>query len=91
MRLVDADELLKKTIPKNPDAKFHCVPVEDIKAAPTIEPEREKGRWMFEEYPDGYYHSRCSECEAQFPEEAYIQRWHFCPNCSSDMREEGGE
>ena len=52
-------------------------------------PGRKKGLWMFEEYPDGYYHSHCSECEAQFPEEAYIQRWHYCPNCGAYMREEG--
>lgn len=35
---IDRTELLKKAIPKNPDAKFHCVSVKDIMAMPSAEP-----------------------------------------------------
>ena len=73
MRPIDADELLKKALPTNPDAQYHCVSVEDIKAAPTIEPEppkvcekciwmqqpeRKTGRWVVT--PDGRL--ACSNC-----------------------------
>ena len=39
MDLIDRQELLKKAIPKNPDAKFHCVDVKDIESMPSAEPE----------------------------------------------------
>ena len=99
MRLFDVDELLKKTLLKNPDAKFHCAPVEDIKAAPTIEPERKKGRWVMT--PDGRL--ACSNCFENPTNRIIIngnlvydmtpirKRMRFCPNCGADMREEGGE
>lgn len=37
--LIDRTELLKKAMPKNPDAEFHCVSVKDIMAIPSAEPE----------------------------------------------------
>lgn len=87
MRLIDADELLKKALPKNTDAKFHCVPVEDIEAAPTIEA-RKKGRWL----RTALYYPYCSEC-GWMPEEDEMRHgdYDYCPSCGSDMREEGGE
>lgn len=98
MRLIDADELLKRALPKNPDAEFHCVPVEDIEAAPTIEPERKKERWVMT--PDGMI--ACSNCRENPTNRIIIngdlvydmtpirKRMRFCPNCGARM-EEGGE
>lgn len=37
-RLIDADALMKKVLPKNNDAKFKCVPLKDLVNAPTIIP-----------------------------------------------------
>lgn len=40
-RLIDADALLEKVLPKNPDTEFRCVPLKDILDAPTVEPEQQ--------------------------------------------------
>lgn len=45
------------------------------------------GKWMFEEYPDGYYSSICSNCGLHSPEEAFLQNWKYCPNCGARMIE----
>lgn len=42
MRLIDADALLEKIIPKNQEAQFQCVNVKDIINAPTIEAQPEQ-------------------------------------------------
>lgn len=46
------------------------------------------GRWLFEEYPDGYYHATCSECDVWSDEDAYLDGWNYCPNCGTRMDEE---
>lgn len=28
----------------------------------------------------------CSNCEATWYENAWTDKWHFCPNCGADMR-----
>lgn len=59
-----------------------------ISDVPVAQPECKKGKWVFEEYPDGYYHSECSECKHHFIEDAYLRPYNFCPNCGADMRGE---
>ena len=52
------------------------------------------GEWLFEEYPDGYYHSECSVCGKQDKEAAYLEKWKYCPHCGACMdgrREDGNE
>lgn len=50
------------------------------------------GEWMFEEYPDGYYSTYCSNCESRYEEDIYLRKmWNYCPNCGADMREVGNE
>lgn len=49
-----------------------------IDNAPTIEPERKKGKWF---WGDGMY--SCDQCHAAFYETS-----PFCPMCGADMRGE---
>ena len=37
--------------------------------------------WYFEEYPDGYYHYICSNCEMYISEEEYKNQYKYCPYC----------
>ena len=62
--------------------------VEEIKAE---QPERPRGEWLFEEYPDGYYHSECSVCKHWFVEDAFLKPYNFCPNCGARMVKDGDE
>lgn len=56
---------------------------------PTIDPVK-RGRWELHEYPDGYYHTECSECGAVYDEKVYFRKTaHYCPNCGASM--DGGE
>lgn len=48
--------------------------------------EQKKGYWIFEEYPDGYYHSECSVCGHWFDEDAYLKQYEICPNCLANMK-----
>lgn len=90
MRLIDADALIKALVRKEPFSDCARVVIaecmEEVRHAPTIEPERKKGEWV-----DG----RCSICGCDAP--AYIIDWkwqkdmgaNFCPNCGADMWKEG--
>lgn len=50
---------------------------------------RRKGKWLFAEYPDGYYHAVCSECGQWADEDVYLKgKWNFCPNCGAEMRQD---
>lgn len=56
--------------------------VDWIDDAPTIEPQRKKGRWID-------YHTTCSECGWQMiddvTESPNIVGFNFCPNCGAEM------
>ena len=66
----------------------HCIG--HVIYAPTIEPERKKGKWL----PDNnnYYEERfiCSVCGKSYKVDTCMGKpmWDFCP-CGADMREEG--
>ena len=66
---------------------YKAVYVKDIKAMPSVTPERPKGKWIFKDdniaIPTGYY--QCSECE----EGKLLVKDNFCPNCGAEMS--GGE
>ena len=58
--------------------------------APTIEPERKKGKWI-----DGhragygealYWYIYCSECLYERDDDDHDKDTPFCPNCGADMR-----
>ena len=66
--------------------------INDVKHAPTIEPEPKKGEWIHK--PDIYLDEQtweCSECGEPWiflegtPSE---NNANFCPNCGADMRGE---
>lgn len=66
--------------------------ITDIGNMPTIEPERNRGKWhITDAYPHNVY---CSECNTRFAqthwavwEDGSLPR-NFCPNCGADMRKE---
>jgi len=89
MRLIDADALQREYM-QFQDGKRSVL----VDVAPTIEPERKKGKWL----PDNInpYEIRfvCSECkESQAVPTigftAYKPIWNWCPLCGADMR--GGD
>lgn len=73
-------------------------PLNIVFDAPTIEPERKKGKWIdkgwngdWQYQTDGrgncWHEWQCSEC-------SHITKgakWDFCPMCGADMREEGDQ
>ena len=86
MRAIDADAL-------EPDADYYegdywAVSIVQIHNAPTIEPQRKKGKWIPQNLnkSDGmistvvYYYPKCSVCGAS------ANYTNFCPNCGADMR-----
>ena len=54
-----------------------------LNALSTIDPVKH-GKWELHEYPDGYYHTECSECGAVYDEMVYfLKKAHYCPNCGA--------
>lgn len=102
MRLIDKDALLEKLgIAENcevctqnnepycrwkPDVVDVC---EIISDAPTIEPERKKGKWIDTVVGGTLPVIVCDQCNTFFPLQ-FGASHNFCPNCGADMRE-GGE
>ena len=86
-RCIDADAL-------KPDADYYegdywAVSIVQIHNAPTIEPERKKGRWIPEfngMFKGGAYWFKCSECERIVPG-VRNGGWNYCPNCGAKMED----
>ena len=71
----------------------------NVRNFPTIEPEREKGKWIKMSDADGEYYC-CDQCgeelprymtetpswDRPYPHKQSIGKTDFCPNCGSDMR-----
>lgn len=55
---------------------------ERIKQLPSVQPEREKGKWVDAQYP----FSKCSICECYF--DTVNNLANFCPCCGADMRDD---
>ena len=49
---------------------------------PSAQPERERGRWIQNIYPDVGDGYRCSQCGKW-----HVVKYNFCHNCGADMRE----
>ena len=64
-----------------------------IKALPSAQPQRIKGRWIDDGlYSDNFPHHawHCSECEESVLE--IDEPWFkFCPSCGADMRKDGDD
>lgn len=52
--------------------------VECLKALPSAQPERKKGKWIPWKFHNGF---RCENCN-----EPVDNKYNFCPNCGADMR-----
>lgn len=94
MRLIDADELLKHIPYEEMCSRFA------VENAPTIEPDRKKGRWILMSDRDGVYWA-CSECGEDIPRVSHydpqfdlfprlesIEKTDYCPHCGADLRGE---
>ena len=83
MRAIDADALLKAIIQMSLDGNVF----DRIHEAPTIEPERKKGKWIDN-------HTTCSECGWQMIDDVIespnMVAFNFCPNCGAEMTEGEG-
>ena len=77
MRLIDADAL--ELDADYDDGEYWAVSMAQIQNAPTIDPERKKGKWL-EMAGD----LQCSECGATY-HDLYpdYSDTNFCPNCGS--------
>ena len=81
MRPIDADLL-------EPDAgfddgEFWAYSKTQVDNAPTITPERKRGRWIHYDEGDFDYDYKCSNCGYAVWDDS-----DFCPGCGADMRGE---
>lgn len=104
MRLIDADALLLHLadyqLQEYPDwgangygnrdayeAITNCIKA--VEDAPTIEPEREKGEWLFVKDPlwAGGAGVECSKCGSGFPFASFFEpdEFDYCPHCGRYM------
>ena len=70
--------------------KCENIPMLNVKRylenAPSAEPERKKGEWIFH-LEDLFPEESTQECSVCHEEESIkIQNDNFCPNCGADMR-----
>ena len=100
MRPIDADVLKEKVLewmPNDPcgieekefpfETDIVVSLMMEIEEAPTIEPERKKGRWeIYVISPFDGEGCRCSECGTEG-----VPYWDYCPNCGARMVREDGE
>lgn len=87
MRLIDADALMELVWRERLDTMERIAKL--VERMPTIGPVKH-GKWLLHEYPDGYYHTECSECGKVYDEMVYfLKKAHYCPNCGSKNGGEG--
>ena len=87
MRAIDGDKLIKALIRKEPFNDCARVVIaeciEEVRHAPTIEPERKKGHWKL--LKDGS--AICSVCKFSHECVWDTDKWdNFCRYCGADMR-----
>ena len=95
MRLIDADALIDRTDDRYSMHEIGRRERDDIvnalEYAPTIEPERKRGKWILhenqrqEDVNNGNYLYACSEC-GKSDIHAKTQEVPFCWWCGADMR-----
>ena len=87
-RLIDADALIAQMEAdaeqmEEPIAKmFAYAAISDIKHAPTIEPQRKKGKWIPTKRGERGYSKpgfRCDQCKD------VNLRTNYCPSCGAEM------
>lgn len=92
MRLIDADALIVATKRKAPISDAMRVMwaecLEEVRHAPTIEPERKKGKWIYHNDIKNVYGGifiECSECGEMYVVQ-YVEDEKFCRNCGAYNR-----
>ena len=99
MRLIDADALLEQfDIWDDADELFVDSIREEIKHAPTIEPERKTGKWIHTDTQAGYDINgdlvwadmmKCETCGFEICAiQGHIAQYNYCPNCGAFMGED---
>lgn len=87
MRAIDADALQKEYMHEHDGKRLMLIDV-----APTIEPQRKKGKWIYGESEagnDGYYCSKCGNFVPWKYDEYdidFIKEFLFCNKCGAEMR-----
>lgn len=89
MRLIDADALIKtlETTSIFPTPAWLRAVIID---APTIEPQRKKGHWIWHPEQRNIFNGKtieCSECHEKYTVQ-YVEDELFCRHCGADMRGE---
>ena len=102
MRAIDADAL-REQFPEPEDwcdperALVHITGIwAEIDDAPTIEPERKKGKWNTYYHSDIDFSHSCNQCGYSAPYQmiggkVFQKKWNFCPNCGADMMEDNDD
>lgn len=96
MRLIDADALITELngshFPGAPyvDAGI-SIAIGKVCDAPTIEPERKRGKWKPFDLTWGRSIYACTACQTglEVPTEMGKPMYNYCPYCGADMREDG--
>lgn len=87
MRTIDADALFREMEKAQwyNNADRDEIAEELVLNAPTIEPERKKGKWLYDEErcATGIY-AICSACDESIYQTG---NFRYCPNCGADMTE----
>ena len=95
MRLIDADELLRKAEYISTGYKsrgmrvcFHGVTATTIENATTIDPGslRPHGQWIKK---TGSFDYSCTNCDETFP--GWVHFFGYCPNCGAKMEKKSDE
>ena len=84
-------DLNRENIQFDKDCKQNAIDL--LQHAPTIEPERKKGKWIEQDDSwDGVYYecSACGEPWTTIDGTPWDNGMHFCPNCGADMTEGEG-
>lgn len=85
MALIDKDAVIHEIMGQPPEPHYPSWYAEQIKALPSAQPERKKGKWIRE--PNVYGVVYCSECDY----ELHTNNTNFCPNCGAEMTQAGTE
>lgn len=61
--------------------------LDGIRTLPSVQPQRKRGKWLWELAPNGWANHICSECGFKENTDIHVKlNWQFCPNCGADMR-----
>lgn len=86
MRAIDAD--LLEPDAEYDDGEFWAYSKAQVDNAPTITPERKRGRWIQTRH-FGRMYRMCSSCSAERKDDLSTG-WNYCQYCGAAMQEDEG-